>query len=797
MFREHYDRKVQYTLKVNHLPHDVTENGIRELRKFGDFSSVKVISGTSESYALINYDSENEAEWAMRKNNGKAIFGHVVSIVCKWKSAAQGAAASAPIVEQHTLKVTNLASNVTQEEMEGICRRYSDYHSLKVNAGYAFVNFFSYKGAMRAMEHLKTFQFSGQCPTVRMHSKNVQKSQIPQSHSPQFPSSSSYFSETQQGEMSTIKVNINGRGITGQDLERYFSPFGKILNRLVIKPGNPDYAFVNFGSVNEAVAACKNDKILLNDVPISMKLLDKPLLPALIEKGSKLVLFEDDSLVNLILTTCAFKDIESKLSNVSAQPSKDGRGVHISGDKDKVEMAENIIHLHMKLLQAQIVSESMNLHCQFIPLLKDPQVFQSIEQEHGVEFSIKLADSSTKSIAALSSTVASVSSDTYPLTIESISEYLSSTSTGLVTWNFYDDNGQFTPMSKIDSGAVENLYQQWLQQQIILCCYSRKDHRYQYDFKSMAQTNLSTGKKRLIRRASSPGSLSLCLSCRGLQESVQTSFACLSKKLGDMVVMKSFRDVSADIAEPLTKLAQSFCVCVTSSSTDDKIVLSGSSQYLAKVFLILTEKQNSLQANPLLSSSFPPEWEPQDDDVELKSVKRDSSEWLDIENSVRKTIPDVAILEVQRIQNKFLYVKYDLCKKRMHVKNKGMVNEKRLFHGSRNVSPHKIYESEHGFDFRYGGQGMWGKGAYFAVNASYSANSYEFHTSHGQQIFMAFVLTGDSKTMPSKPSLVTPPSKEDGSGGLYDSVNGTTGSSQVYIVYDHDKCYPAYLITYR
>ena len=238
-------------------------------------------------------------------------------------------------------------------------------------------------------------------------------------------------------------------------------------------------------------------------------------------------------------------------------------------------------------------------------------------------------------------------------------------------------------------------------------------------------------------------------------------------------------------------------MCVTSSSTDDKIVLSSSSQYLAKVFLILTEKQNSLQANPLLSSSFPPEWEPQDDDVELKSVKRNSSEWLDIENSVRKTIPDVAILEVQRIQNKFLYVKYDLCKKRMHVKNKGMVNEKRLFHGSRNVSPHKIYESEHGFDFRYGGQGMWGKGAYFAVNASYSANSYEFRTSHGQQIFMAFVLTGDSKTMPSKPSLVTPPSKEDGSGGLYDSVNGTTGSSQVYIVYDHDKCYPAYLITYR
>ena len=49
-----------------------------------------------------------------------------------------------------------------------------------------------------------------------------------------------------------------------------------------------------------------------------------------------------------------------------------------SGDKDKVEMAENIVRLHMKLLQAQIITESINLHCQFIPLLKDPQVFQSI-----------------------------------------------------------------------------------------------------------------------------------------------------------------------------------------------------------------------------------------------------------------------------------------------------------------------------------------------------------------------------------------------------------------------------------
>ena len=58
------------------------------------------------------------------------------------------------------------------------------------------------------------------------------------------------------------------------------------------------------------------------------------------------------------------------------------------------------------------------------------------------------------------------------------------------------------------------------------------------------------------------------------------------------------------------------------------------------------------------------------------------------------------------------------------------------------------------------------------------------------------VRSGDSIRMKRDSTLVTPPKKEDGS-GYYDSVNGETGSSQVYIVYDHDKSYPAYLITFQ
>ena len=522
-----------------------------------------------------------------------------------------------------------------------------------------------------------------------------------------------------------------------------------------------------------------------------------------VEKGSKLVSYEDDSLVNLITINCKFPELEGPLSNVSAKPSKDGRGILISGDKDKVEMAENIIRLHMQLLQNQIITDSMNLHCQFIPLLKDPQVFQSIEQQYGVEFNVKLPNGSTKSIIALSSTIASAMSGSYPLTIESISEYLSSSvAGGVVSWNFFDDQQQFKPMSPTDSAEIEKLYQQFLHRPTNLFSHqlpcssfnSTGKWKYNYDFESMFQTNTTTQKKRKIKRTCIPAldSLSLCLSCRGLQEKVQVSIASLHEKLEGMVIKKKFEGCSTNIAEPIIELARSFCVKVDSSL--DSIVVSGGSDYLAKVFLVLRQKQMSLESTPLLSSSFPPEWEPQTNNIELKSVLLSSPEGAKVVSTFKKTM-NANITKIERIQNKYLYNKYDLCKKRMHEKNNGQVNEKWLFHGSSRVPPETIYDSEHGFDFRHGNQGMWGKGAYFAVNASYSGDSYAFNSPQGRQIFLAFVLTGDSKAMQSNRSLVTPPRKEDGSGD-YDSVNGVTGSSQIYIVYDHDKCYPAYLITF-
>jgi len=89
-------------------------------------------------------------------------------------------------------------------------------------------------------------------------------------------------------------------------------------------------------------------------------------------------------------------------------------------------------------------------------------------------------------------------------------------------------------------------------------------------------------------------------------------------------------------------------------------------------------------------------------------------------------------------------------------------------------------------------------------NASYS-NSYAFQSAKGKQMFLMKVLTGESYNCPPNSSLRMPPNKPlsttQGSDVQftqmnYDTVTGNTGGSQVFMTYDNDKAYPAYLITY-
>jgi len=95
---------------------------------------------------------------------------------------------------------------------------------------------------------------------------------------------------------------------------------------------------------------------------------------------------------------------------------------------------------------------------------------------------------------------------------------------------------------------------------------------------------------------------------------------------------------------------------------------------------------------------------------------------------------------------------------------------------------------------------MWGKGIYFAVNASYSCPGYS-HPVPGlpnvYEVFAANVVIGNViDTGTRNDGTLRAPPKIPGKNEHYDSVKGHTNGSDVYIVYKNVKTYPGLLIRY-
>uniref|UniRef100_A0A7S3IGC6 PARP catalytic domain-containing protein n=1 Tax=Strombidium inclinatum TaxID=197538 RepID=A0A7S3IGC6_9SPIT len=145
-----------------------------------------------------------------------------------------------------------------------------------------------------------------------------------------------------------------------------------------------------------------------------------------------------------------------------------------------------------------------------------------------------------------------------------------------------------------------------------------------------------------------------------------------------------------------------------------------------------------------------------------------------------------------------------------------------MFHGPRNTEPKEIYTSDYGLDHRHSQQGYYGNGIYFSDNANYCHNY--VHTGSDfvngnfksvKQIFLCYVVAGESIKL-SKQNLKVPPYKRDfqhnrqtdfiqsdkltnrdvfNSPTRFDSVENEDRSH--LIIYDYNKQYPAYLLSFE
>lgn len=207
-------------------------------------------------------------------------------------------------------------------------------------------------------------------------------------------------------------------------------------------------------------------------------------------------------------------------------------------------------------------------------------------------------------------------------------------------------------------------------------------------------------------------------------------------------------------------------------------------------------------------TEYPSDWDTmsEKDEVKLYLVdpETERSEYDRVTAEFMQTLPDVKILKVQRVQNKTVWQKYLHCVQMLQEIDPPILGEKLLFHGTSQNDPKEIYQGAEGFDMRFSRDGAWGRGNYFAVNASYS-DRYAFHAGDGiKKMFAAWVLTGRAYLSKPKSSLTKPPflnESDDGDGTAvrhrFDSVCGSTGGTRVYITYDNVHAYPAYLISYK
>ncbi|NWS05484.1 PAR14 polymerase, partial [Motacilla alba] len=198
------------------------------------------------------------------------------------------------------------------------------------------------------------------------------------------------------------------------------------------------------------------------------------------------------------------------------------------------------------------------------------------------------------------------------------------------------------------------------------------------------------------------------------------------------------------------------------------------------------------------SSVLPPSWDPMEDEqLKIVELKPDSGEYKDVQVRFLQTCQLFKIEKIERVQNPYLWKSYQIKKCEIDKKNGNTNNERLLFHGTSQESITLI--NKKGFNRSYAGMhaANFGKGTYFAVHASYSANDlYSKPDVNGKKyMYLARVLVGEY-SLGVKGSITPAQKNVSNSVDLYDSSTDNMSQPSMFIIFSDIQAYPEYLITF-
>ena len=609
---------------------------------------------------------------------------------------------------------------------------------------------------------------------------------------------------TSSGDTKSVKVSICGSGVTEIDLENYFSTYGTLANKIIIRQGQPNYAYVNFESNAAAQGACISSPHNINGTLVTaVQQFSKGATPTIHKPGLQLA--------NAALP-CNPLVIE-KAQEDMANPFRGSKVVKIVPVVDKIvvhvpqKLAESAIKVFKKIIkasEANIVSTEISLNFCFYPILASQTKCQTLLELEN-KFDLKIEHNGKKlSLEQFRKEWKQIDND-----IASQTTQPSSFTTGnTYHWYWFDDD-TYRPYDSTVNGRIEAAFQSQTTTSV-----SIGSRDYIIDTASNQQINQKTYNAREIQRRQlySVRKPNVTLHLTSHKDHIQEVERGIIEKLDSFI-----HETKVHLADSLQNLGLSAEIIITSASKnfvcdsvdEDNmfVIIRGTADRInqSKTELQTRIWRKERELGRTASIKLPGDWVAQDDDCELKMVPRGShGEWASIEKRFLKPDFKACITKIERIQNKWLWEAYTVSKNRMVAKN-GEDNERLLFHGTKSTPPQAIYNSEQGFDNRLASQGMYGEGAYFAELSSYSHNYAHTLDDGCKQMFLAKVITGMSyECQSSNMSLKAPPPKPiEASGGRkfegerYDSVTAYTNGSRIYVIYELGRVYPAYLITYK
>ncbi len=600
---------------------------------------------------------------------------------------------------------------------------------------------------------------------------------------------------------------------TGEPLDKYFSKYGEVATLSVIQHGRSDYAYINFRDPSSVERCCAESPHSVQGVTVT----------APCSKATKGV-HKDSGVPNPakpeyscspLVVTSVEKDAKRYLQDkgdqvkVLAQQNK----ISLEGEAISGEM-KDYVRKSISEHEAKVQSIDESLDCCYLPALVDPSVQKKLS-EIKVPFNLWIIaydDSKTPCDLYYASveelTQAYTRCEEKTVCADELKKYVFPEVDGISGYQWYweDDQSVFQPYTESVCNRLERAFssKQTVQESIGKCDYT-------IDTVNMQQTNTWSGRRRRIRRQITKYSFSMviCAESGHIQDTRKQILDQLNSSLEKSTLSIPYVTWDTGFVDHLLQTARQAFVSADKASDGGNILTLRGVPDVVKQIEINSMKEIFFAASRE-GANTPDHWDIQKSKCELNLVQRGTKEWKDIEERMHEPKFNFRILHIERIQNLWQWEAYEHSRKRMSEKNHGIVNEKKLFHGCSETPPIKIYNSEQGFDNRLASKGVWGEGAYFAAKASYSNNYAHITPERHQQIFLTHVLTGMTCKCEKNRSIKAPPMKLEKSSGLssssssamfederYDSVSGVSDGSEVFVIYEHGKVYPAYLITYK